>query len=318
MKPQAVVLLNMGAPNSLFEVEIFLKNMFNDPFILGIKNNFLRKMLASFITNSRLEEAKKNYAQIGGKSPLMTHTVNLVKKLNALDSKRHYTFAMRYTPPFAYDVLDELQKNGTDSIILFSLYPQFSYTTIHSSILDAKDALQKLQFNPTLQEFSSYHTHTDYIECIVKSIKETLGTSNASDFVLLLSSHSLPQSRIDAGDPYQKHCKATAKALESALLAQNICFKEIALCYQSKIGRMKWLEPSTAQSIKKYKNEKIILFPLSFTLDNSETDFELSILYKNLAKQLNVPEYRVCKCFNDSEHFAQSIINIIQGGQSEG
>lgn len=302
----------MGSPNSLFEVESFLKNMFNDPLILGIKNTFARKMLASFITHSRVEETKKNYQAIGGKSPLTARTLNLTNKLNELDCKRFYTYAMRYTPPFAYQVLEDIKTQGIQSVVLFSLYPQFSYSTIASSLIDAKAALQKLAFTPTLYEISSYHTHPDYISCIIERIKESLGADNPNEFVLLLSAHSLPQSRIDEGDPYQKQCEENKEVIQKALESEGIVFKKIALAYQSKVGRMKWIGPSTKETITKYKKHKMIIFPLSFTLDNSETEYELKILYASLAKELNVPQYRVCSCFNDNERFAKSIMNILE------
>lgn len=306
----------MGAPNSLFEVEGFLKNMFNDPLILGIKNNFTRKLLASFITHKRLEDTKKNYQAIGGKSPLLAHSVELVKMLNSLDSKRLYTFAMRYTPPFAHGVLDELKAQKIESLVLFSLYPQFSTATIHSSLLDVRSALQELAFMPKILEISHYHTHPPYIHCIVERIEQALKNDSAKEFILLLSAHSLPQSRIDEGDPYQQHCEENKAAIESALQEKGIVFKKIMLTYQSKVGRMKWLEPSTRDVITRYKNEKLLLFPLSFTLDNSETDYELRILYANLAKNLGVRDYRVCSCFNASLDFAQMIIDLIQGAES--
>lgn len=311
IKSQAVILLNMGAPNSIFEVEGFLRNVFNDPLILGVKNDFLRKMLASFIINRRLEDAKANYASIGGKSPLTAHTFNLVNKLNAADSKRFYTYAMRYTAPFAHNVLEDVKNQGFNDVLLFSLYPQFSRSTIHSSLLDAKAALQTLQFTPTLREISHYHTHTLYIDCIVRSIVDALNGDDPHTFVLLLSAHSLPKARIREGDPYQIQCEENKAALESALAQKGIVFKKIDLVYQSKVGPTKWLTPSTQDGITKYKKHKMILFPLSFTLDNSETDYELKILYANLAKSLGVPDYRVCKCFNDSEHFVQTILHII-------
>ena len=307
----------MGAPGSLFEVESFLKNMFNDPLILDIKNNFARKMLASFITHKRLEDTKKNYQAIGGKSPLLEHTANLVKTLNALDSKRLYTFAMRYTPPFAYGVLDELKSQNIESVVLFSLYPQFCTATIHSSLLDAKAALQSLNFTPKLIEISHYHTHPSYIACIVEKIKQALKGEDPKDFVLLLSAHSLPQSRIEQGDPYQKQCQENKAALESALQQEGLRFKKITLAYQSKVGKMKWLEPSTKDAITHFKDEKLIIFPLSFTLDNSETDYELKILYANHAQNLGVKDYRVCECFNADVSFANTIIELIQGAENE-
>ena len=304
----------MGAPNSLFEVENFLKNIFNDPLILDIKSNFARKMLASFITHKRLEDVKKNYELIGGKSPLFEHTLKLVNKLNAFDSERLYTYAMRYTPPFAYNVLQDLQRQNIESIVFFSLYPQFSFSTIHSSLLDARAALEQLAFSPTLKEISHYHTHPHYIDCIVQSVQECLGKDDPKDFILLLSAHGLPQARVDKGDPYEEQCKENKTALESALAQMGIVFKKMILGYQSKVGPMKWLGPSTEQCITQYKNHKMIVYPLSFTLDNSETEYELKILYAGVAQKLGVPEYRVCKCFNDSDSFARTIIHIIQEG----
>ncbi|WP_334083062.1 ferrochelatase [Helicobacter typhlonius] len=302
----------MGAPNSIYEVEGFLKNVFNDPLILGIKNNFMRKMLANFITHRRVEDTKKNYELIGGKSPLTAHTFNLVNKLNELDSTNLYTYAMRYTPPFTYDVLADLQRQNIESIVLFSLYPQYSFSTAKSSLLDAREALQRLNYTPHITEVAHFHTHPLYIDCIVKSIEETLGADNAQDFVLLLSAHSLPQARIDEGDPYEKHCNQNKEALESALAQKGIVFKKIALSYQSKVGRMKWLEPSTKDTIRKYKKHKMIVYPPSFTLNNSETEYELKILYAGVAKELGMPEYRVCSCFNDNTQFANAIMQIIK------
>ena len=310
----------MGGPNSLFEVESFLKNMFNDPLILGIKNNFARSMLAKFITSRRLEESKANYQAIGGKSPLSAHTFALTERLNELGEdlgnelgeKSYYTYAMRYTPPFAIDVLRDLKDKGFSSICLFSLYPQFSYSTTYSSFLDVQEALKKLDYTPSLSYVEHYPTHEGYIACIIKRIKEALGDDGAEDFTLLLSAHSLPQSRIDSGDPYQKQCEANAKALESALAREGLHFKHIKLCYQSKVGRMKWIGPSASEMIKAHRQDKLLIFPLSFSIDNSETDFELSLLYAKLAKSLNVPAYRVCKCFNAMGDFARTITQLVK------
>lgn len=307
----------MGAANSIYEVENFLKNMFNDPLILGIKSNFVRKMVANFIVSSKLESSKANYEKIGGKSPLYAHTLNLIKALNALDSSRFYTYAMRYTPPFALDVLRDIKTQGINSLVLFSLYPQYSFSTIRSSLESAKSALAQLDFSPTLYEIPHYHTHKGYIECIVKRVIEALNGENPNEFVLILSAHSLPQARIDEGDPYQRQCEENLSALDSALKAQGIYFKAIDLCYQSRATRMKWLSPDTKAMITKYSSHKMILFPLSFTLDNSETEYELKILYANIAKSLKVPEYRVCRCFNEDLEFANCIIELVNSATNK-
>lgn len=302
----------MGAPGSLFEVEAFLKNLFSDPLILGTKNNFVRKMLSKFIIRKRLLESKASYQAIGGRSPLTHHAFALCNELNTLDHSRFYTYAMRYTPPFALQVLEDIRNKGIDSICLFSLYPQFSYSTTYSSLLDVKNALNKLGFSPTLSFVESYPAHPLYIQCILQRILETLQNDNPEDFTLILSAHSLPQSRIAGGDPYQKHCEQSAQALESALTAQGIHFQNITLAYQSKIDQLKCIGPSTKQSIARHKSSKILIFPLSFSLDNVKTNFELKIAYAHYAKSLNVHEYRVCECLNSSKSFAQSIISLIE------
>lgn len=116
---EAVILLNMGGPNSLYEVGVFLKNMFDDPFILTIKNNFMRKMVGKMIVNSRIEKSKKIYEKLGGKSPLTPITFALTERLNKLDPSRFYTYAMRYTPPYASMVLQDLALKEVESLVFF-------------------------------------------------------------------------------------------------------------------------------------------------------------------------------------------------------
>ena len=127
-----ILLLNMGGPNELGEVEVFLKNMFNDPCILGIKSPFLRKFVAFMITKSRLKTAQNNYRQIGGKSPICELTARLCGKISHfLDEDTAVAFAMNYTPPFAKDVLAEFA--DVSEIVVFPLYPHHSVTTVTSS-----------------------------------------------------------------------------------------------------------------------------------------------------------------------------------------
>ena len=121
---EAVVLLNMGGANSLFEVELFLRNMFADPLILRIKNSFIRKFVANIIINARLDKLKANYQAIGSKSPLVEITYNLTQTLSKIDNSRFYTYAMRYTPPYARNVVADLKERGIQKITLFSMYPQ--------------------------------------------------------------------------------------------------------------------------------------------------------------------------------------------------
>ncbi|MDA3967478.1 MULTISPECIES: ferrochelatase [Helicobacter] len=309
---QAVVLLNMGGVNSLSEVSVFLKNMFCDPYILPIKSNFIRSMVANFIVNKRLEEAKENYKKIGGKSPLVEHTFKLTKTLESLDSSYFYTYAMRYTPPFAPMVVKELQTKGIEEIVLFSMYPHFSYTTIASSYDDFIKALKSANYNPKITYIKHYYDFEPYNKCIVSSIKNTLKNDNSKEFHLIFSAHSLPQRNIKLGDPYKDEIEKNVEILKEMLRANNLEFASIKIAYQSKIGPIKWLEPNLSDIIPKYKDKKLLIYPISFTIDNSETDYELKIEYKNLAQESELLEYRVADCFNFGEEFAKCILELIR------
>ena len=133
---KALILLNMGGPNSLEEVELFLKNMFNDENIITVKNSLLRSLIAFIIVNSRKNEAISNYEKLGGKSPIIEHTQKLVSKLQSKLENTKVDYVMRYTPPFAKDVIEKLKKEGIKEITLLPLYPQYSSTTTKSSLED--------------------------------------------------------------------------------------------------------------------------------------------------------------------------------------
>lgn len=312
---EAVVLLNMGGANNLFEVEVFLRNMFADPLILRIKSGFMRKIIANMIINARLDRLKANYRAIGSKSPLVEITYNLTKILGEVDNSRFYTYAMRYTPPYAKNVVADLKERGINKITLFSMYPQYSTTTTLSSVRDFLNALKENDYSPKVDIVESYADDLSFVKSCVERIKEAQNNFSSdesfSDFILLLSTHSIPQSVVDSGDIYENEVAKSFEAIKAELRRQNICFKDIVICYQSKVGPTKWLGPSTKDVIKKYHNEKIIIYPLAFTIDNYETEFELEIDNRTLADSLGVPKYIVCKCPNATPNFAKAIVEII-------
>lgn len=308
---KAVILLNMGGPNSLDEVSTFLKNMFADPCILSIKNDFFRSMLGNVIVNSRIEKSKKIYEKIGGYSPLTSITFKLVKKLQSRNPNIFYTYAMRYVPPYSLAVIKEIMEKNINNITLFSMYPQYSSTTTYSSFQDIALALGQLNFTPHIKTIDRYATHPLFIKAIAKSIQEALRDSAAQDFILVLSSHSVPISRIKKGDPYQRECEECCELLKQELMANHIAFKDIYLSYQSKVGPVKWLGPYTDSIIKMASPNNVIVYPLSFTIDNSETKYELAMQYSELAKSIGIKDYRVCECLNDSDIFADLIEKLI-------
>jgi len=310
---KAVVLLNMGGPNDLEEVELFLKNMFNDPNILPIKNTLLRRFVAYMITNSRKKEAKSNYEKLGGKSPLNFYTKKLIKKLSSLLPDVYITYAMRYTPPFAKDIIKELMAKNVTEVFLIPLYPHYSKTTVKSSLDDFYSAVKGYGFHARFHDISNFYENTLFNEAVIEKILDTLGKDDSKDFDLIFSAHSLPVKVIESGDPYKKEVEENVEILKSMLKEKNIEFNNIHLAYQSKLGPVRWIEPTLEEKLKEIKNKKVIIYPISFTLDNSETLFELHLEYAQIAKKLDFIDYRVSECLNDSDKFCEALLDIYRG-----
>ncbi|ERJ23395.1 Ferrochelatase, protoheme ferro-lyase [Campylobacter concisus UNSW1] len=304
---KALLLLNMGGANSLDDVEIFLTNMFNDPYILGIKNKFLRKFVAFMITKGRLKTAKHNYEQIGGKSPLCELTAKLCEKISSLQSEFDAVdFAMNYTSPFVKDVLKKYE--DFDEIVLLPLYPHHSQTTVTSSLADFKKAKEELKLKAKISLCEPFYDDDAYNKIIVSHIREVVKDTDISDVSLIFSVHSLPRKIIEKGDIYEKHINEHVQILSKILKEQGLNFKDVSLAYQSRLGPVKWLEPSLNEALAKCENKKALIYPLSFCIDNSETIFELVIEYAKLAKELNFSFYKVAQCPNFSDEFASFIL----------
>jgi len=295
----------MGGPNSLDEVEVFLKNMFNDKNIITVKSDFLRSFISYMIVSSRKKEARSNYAKLGGCSPIVGYTKQLIKKLQYELKDTYVTYAMRYTPPFAKDVIEELKQKNITQVTLLPLYPQYSTTTTKSSLEDFEEALQPLHVKSF--HIDRFYENRLYNELIVEKIEEQLKDKDSKEFELIFSAHSLPQKIVDKGDTYQKEILAHVKLLKDILNKKGVYFKDIHIAYQSKLGPVKWLDPSLEEMLKALKCKKTLISPISFTIDNSETEFELSIEYKEVADKLGFNEYLVAKCPNDSDKFIDVI-----------
>lgn len=308
-----MVLLNMGGPSNLFEVEVFLKNMFADEHILRIKNNFLRKLVGSFIVNKRLSRAQENYRAIGGKSPIVPITFSLSEKLNKRGNGVFYTYAMRYVPPYAKMVAQELQAKEIEEVILMSLYPQYSTTTTLSSLKDFEKSCEEIGYTPSIRSIERFYDDLLLLKCIQNEIKRKLDGRESKDYILILSAHGLPQSIIDEGDPYQRECEHHSSLLKEFLEREGMIFEDVVLAYQSRMGSMKWIEPSVEKVVKKMGRKKIILYPLAFSIDNSETIFELDIELRQTAQQYGIEEFLLCTCPNDGEDFVDLILKLTQG-----
>ena len=308
MKKEAVILLNMGGPNNLEEVEMFLKNMFNDKNILTMKSNLTRKFVGGMITFMRTESSQEIYRQLGGKSPIVGHTKSLVKKLQTRFGENVIVdFAMRYTPPFADEVIKKLNAEDIEKIYLIPLYPQYSTTTTKSSLEDFEEHYHDSEGDAVLVEIKHFFENKTYNKSVIERIKEKVGSDNYNDFDIIFSAHGLPQKIVDAGDVYQRHVEKHVNILKEMLEKEKMGFHEVHLAYQSKVGPMEWLKPSLEDKLKSVRNRGVIIFPLAFTIDNSETDFELEIEYREIAEELGFKEYRVCRCPNDSDLFVDAL-----------
>jgi len=303
---RAVVLMNMGGPNNLDEVKVFLKNMFNDKYIIGAPQP-IRAMIAKFIISKRLDEAKGNYRALGGMSPIVGHTKRLVRRLNERLDDADIFYEMRYTPPFANEVLEKIK--NYDEIYAIPMYPHYSSTTTKSSIEDFVKVAKRYKCEHKIKTIDSYYDNQLYNKAIVERIKESLNGDDSKEFELIFSAHGLTQRTIDKGDLYQKHILANVECTKKELVSQEIKFKKIHVAYQSRLGPMEWLRPYMEDKLKEI-DSKVIIYPISFTVDNSETQFELDVEYKEVADELKITDYRVARAPNHHPLFLRSIEEI--------
>jgi len=307
---QALFLLNMGGPNSIEEVELFLNNMFSDKNILTM-NQYTRKLVAYIIITKRLEDVKENYGLLGGKSPLPQLTEDLITKLKGRIDMPIYS-AMRYVPPFASDALKQCKHDGVEELILFPMYPQYSTTTTLSSLEDIEGRCKALDYSPKITMIDPYYDDYDYIAASCEKIIEAAEGKDTKEYDLLLSAHGLPMSIIKAGDPYQNQVEANASAIKIYLKERGIKFHDIKLVYQSKVGSAAWLEPNLVDVLRNPTHRKVLIFPLAFTLDNSETVFELDIEHREIAEKIKYEDYIVASCMNSSQKFVDFIVEKVK------
>lgn len=307
----AVVLLNLGGPDSLDAVQPFLFNLFSDPDIFRIP--FGQKLFAKLISSLRSKKVIEEYKLIGGQSPINYWTEIQKEKLQSkfnsqLDNIYVFT-AMRYWNPLIKDVARKIQKDNFKKVILLPLYPHYSITTTGSSF---NEWFRNYNSNKEVIKINNYFTNKKYIEAINERIDESLEFFNEhfrKDVQLVFSAHGTPISLVKNGDPYSHQIKET---IEAVMKARNFSH-EFHLCFQSKVGPMKWLEPSTDKMIEKlaleYKKHLLII-PISFVSDHVETLYELNIEYRHIADKCGIINYIVMKGLNDSDIFIDALYEL--------
>ena len=278
MTKKAVILFNLGGPDKLESVEPFLFNLFNDPAIISIPTIF-RYPLAKFISKRRAPIAKNIYKEIGNKSPILELTQEQGQKLekNLLEKGDYRCFVvMRCWHPRAADVIKKVREYNPQEIILLPLYPQFSASTSGSSITEWKHLCEKERYKIKTKIVCCYPTEKNFIESHANLIKKTIKNLENNNFKLLFSAHGLPENKIKKGDPYQWQVEQTVERIMRKLRDDNL---DHIISYQSRVGPLKWIGPSTDEMIIKYskENKGIVIVPVAFVSEHSETLVELDI-----------------------------------------
>ena len=317
---KAIILFNLGGPDSLDAVQPFLFNLFNDPAIISLPT-ILRYPLAKFISKRRTPVAKAIYAEMGGKSPILEETQNqadAIEKTLKHESDEYKCFiVMRCWNPRATETVKKVKKFNPDQIILLPLYPQYSNATSGSSIKEWMKICKKEKLNVETKTICCYPTDKDFILSYANLIKEKINLNKLPETTLVFSAHGLPENKIKQGDPYQWQVENTVNHLVKKLSITNLNY---ILSYQSRVGPLKWIGPSTEIIITEEARKKkiIIVVPVAFVSEHSETLVELDIEYKKLATEngsidyIRVPAVTVNKQFISS--LKSSILLASNGG----
>ncbi len=300
----AVVLFNLGGPDSLAAVRPFLYNLFSDPDIFRLPlGAVLQRPLAWLIARRRAPETAKGYAAIGGRSPINALTARQAQALAralAPHGEFEVLFAMRYWHPLIAQTVATLKAHGHDRVVLLPLYPQYSHTTSGSALSEFERQCRQQDYRPRLGIVRQWYDEPDYIEAIARAIEAEaarLPDPDPARIELLLSAHGLPRRLVERGDPYAEHIEATAAAV-----ARRLGWPNLTLCYQSRVGPLEWLRPYTEDVIREKAAagcKQMLVYPIAFVSDHIETLYELGIVYAEAARAQGIAHYRVVPALND-------------------
>lgn len=302
----AVVLFNLGGPDAPESVRPFLFNLFADPAIIRLPNPF-RFLIASLISGRRAKPAAEIYAQIGGKSPLLENTQAQAAALEAAlgadpgpdrgadpaaDGAETKVFiAMRYWHPMSAETAARVKAYDPDLVVLLPLYPQFSTTTTASSAKVWHETAKTVGLTAPTRLLCCYPTQAGFIDASADLIRPLYEAAKAHGTPrVLFSAHGLPKKVVAGGDPYQWQCERTAESIAAALGIDHLDWMN---CYQSRVGPMEWIGPSTDAEIRRAGQDgvPILVVPMAFVSEHSETLVEIEIEYRHLAKEAGVPHF---------------------------
>jgi len=314
-----ILLFNLGGPETLDDVRPFLFNLFSDPDIIRLPWRALQKPLAWLISTQRHKLSRGYYEKIGGGSPLRRITDEQARAIEQALARRNITakayVGMRYWQPFLEDAIEAICRDKISHLIVLPLYPQFSISTTGSS-LNRMNALMEANRGAAerVSVIENWHDDPGYLDALTASIAEELGGFPDQDRAathVLFSAHSVPVRYINEGDPYLDQIKETVGSVMNRLGED----RPHSLSFQSKVGPVKWLRPSTDETIRKLASEgvsKVLLVPVSFVSEHIETLYELDILYRHVAEEVGITHYRRVPALNCRTDFIEALATLVE------
>ncbi len=290
----AVVLFNLGGPDSLDAVLPFLQNLFSDPAIIQLPG-FIRRPLARFIAAKRTPLAKKIYEHLGGSSPILPETEAQARALEEVLRREGHDarcfIAMRCWRPFTADAVRAVKAFAPERIVLLPLYPQYSTTTSRSSQEEWRKEASRQGLTVPQHQVCCYPAESGFVGAIADLVAQAQKQAKPGiAYRMLFSAHGLPKRVVDKGDPYQWQVERTVEAVVAKLQGQSLDYN---ICYQSRVGPLEWIGPATDAEIKRAgaDGKGVIIAPVAFVSEHSETLVELDIEYRKLAGESGVPDY---------------------------
>jgi ferrochelatase len=290
----AVVLFNLGGPDSLEAVQPFLQNLFGDPAIINLPS-FLRKPLAKLIAARRAPLARKIYEHLGGRSPILPETEAQARALEeALAGLGHQAkcfIAMRCWHPFTREAVNAVKVYAPERVVLLPLYPQYSTTTTKSSLDEWRREATRQALKIPQHEICCYPFEHGFVSALATLTAEALAQAKAGvSYRVLFSAHGLPKRMIERGDPYQWQVERTVEAVVARLNRPDL---DWGVTYQSRVGPLQWIGPATDAEVRRAGSEHrgLVIVPVAFVSEHSETLVELDIEYRHLANESGVPDY---------------------------
>ncbi len=313
-KPTALILLNMGGPDSLEAVEPFLFNLFSDRELIQLPAGaLLQKPFARLISHFRAKKVVENYRTIGGKSPLLEWTQKqAIGIAERLENMQPFVM-MRYWHPRAEPVLAEIKAAGIEKAVVLSMYPHYTGATTGSSVNDFKRSAARVYPELDYQVIENWYDWPGYLDALAQRVKEGLESFHdllRDEVQILFSAHALPQKFIDRGDPYQQHVETTAREVMA-----RVGDFSWTIAYQSRSGPVKWMEPGTEQMIPQLAaagHQSLLMVPISFVSDHIETLEEIDVEYRDLAADCGFLHFHRAPSLNVHDDFLAAMAALVK------